>query len=154
MDIRKFQVVIFSVLAFGVGYSLNNIAISDPTPRVAVIDTTKILTNSSSVKALKAEQEKQMKSMQATLEKAREEISKETDPKKAAALEEKYRNEINGKKIALDTNYNKRIKDLDTEIRATVVSKAKSMNYDLVLPKDVVFFGGDDITDIIAKEVK
>ena len=54
----------------------------------------------------------------------------------------------------LDTNYNKRIKDLDTEIRATVVEKAKNMKYDLVLPKDVVFFGGDDITDIIAKEVK
>lgn len=154
MNTGKFKISVFCLLAFALGYSVNNIAISDPTPKVAVIDTTKILTNSSSVKALKAEQEKQMKNMQATLDKARVEISKETDPKKAAELEEKYRNEINNQKIVLDTNYNKRIKDLDTEIRATVVEKAKNMKYDLVLPKDVVFFGGDDITDIIAKEVK
>ena len=154
MNIKKFKLIAFVMLAFGLGYSLNNIAISDPTPRVAVIDTTKILTGSSSVKALKAEQEKQMKNMQATLEKARAEIAKETDPKKAAELEEKYRNEINGQKIALDSNYNKRIKECDTEIRATGVSKSKRINYDLVMRNDSVVCIWYDITDIIAKEVK
>ena len=151
---KKFHIAIIVALAFGLGYSVNNIAISDTAPKIAVIDATKIVANSSAVKTLKAEQEQKMKQMQATVDKARAEISKETDPAKAAKLEEKYRDEINKQKLALDTDYNKRLTDLDTEIRATVVEKAKSLNYDLVLPKNIVFFGGDDITDIIAKDIK
>lgn len=151
---KKFHIVVIAVLAFGLGYSVNNIAISDTTPKIAVVDTTKIVENSSSVKSLKADQAKKVKAMQATIEKARAEISKETDQTKISQLEEKYRNEINQQKLTLDTDYNKRLTQIDTEIRNTVVEKAKSLNYDLVLPKNIVFFGGDDITDIIAKDVK
>jgi len=151
---KKFHIAVIVALAFGLGYSVNNIAISDTTPKIAVVDTTRIVNNSASVKALKADQEKKVKAMQATIEKARAEISKETDPAKLAQLEEKYRNQINQQKIVLDTEYNKRLNEIDTEIKNTVASKAKGMNYNLVLPKNIVFFGGDDITDIIAKEIK
>ena len=92
--------------------------------------------------------------MQSTIEKARTEISKETDSTKIAQLQEKYRTQINQQKIALDTDYNKKLNQIDSDIRNTVVEKAKSMNYDLVLPKNIVFFGGDDITDVIAKDIK
>ncbi len=151
---KKFHIAVIVALAFGLGYSVNNIAISDTAPKVAVVDATKIVANSSAVKSLKAEQENKIKAMQATIEKARSEISKETDPNKIAQLEEKYRNEINQQKLNLDTEYNKKLTQIDSEIRNTVVEKAKSMNYDLVLPKTIVFYGGDDITDIIAKDIK
>lgn len=151
---KKFHIAVIVALAFGLGYSVNNIAISDTAPKVAVVDTTRIVTNSASVKALKADQERKVKAMQATIEKARTEISKETDPAKLAQLEEKYRNEINQQKIALDTEYNRRLTQIDTDIKKAVAEKAKGMNYDLVLPKNIVFFGGDDITDIIAKDIK
>lgn len=151
---KKFHIAVIVALAFGLGYSVNNIAISDTTPKVAVVDATKIVANSTAVKNLRAEQEKKMKEMQTTLEKARTEISKETDSAKIAQLQEKYRNQINEQKIALDTDYNKKLAQIDTDIRNTVVEKAKSMNYDLVLPKNIVFFGGDDITDVIAKDIK
>ena len=95
-----------------------------------------------------------MKEMQSTIEKARTEISQETDSTKIAQLQEKYRTQINQQKIALDTDYNKKLNQIDSDIRNTVVEKAKSMNYDLVLPKNIVFFGGDDITDVIAKDIK
>lgn len=151
---KKFHIAVIVALAFGLGYSVNNIAISDTAPKVAVVDTTKIVTNSASVKALKTDQERKVKAMQTTIEKARTEISKETDPAKLAQLEEKYRNEINQQKIALDTEYNRRLTQIDTDIKKAVAEKAKGMNYDLVLPKNIVFFGGDDITDIIAKDIK
>ena len=151
---KKFHIAVIVALAFGLGYSVNNIAISDTTPKVAVVDATKIVANSSAVKNLRAEQEKKMKEMQTTIEKARTEISKETDSAKIAQLQEKYRNQINQQKIALDTDYNKKLNQIDSDIRNTVVEKAKSMNYDLVLPKNIVFFGGDDITDVIAKDIK
>lgn len=151
---KKFHIAVIVALAFGLGYSVNNIAVSDTTPKVAVVDATKIVANSSAVKNLRAEQEKKMKEMQSTIEKARAEISKETDSNKIAQLQEKYRTQINQQKIALDTDYNKKLNQIDSDIRNTVVEKAKSMNYDLVLPKNIVFFGGDDITDVIAKDIK
>ena len=147
---KNIYIAVFVAAAFVLGYSVNNIAISDTTPKVAVIDATKIVANSSAVKALKAEQEKKVKDIQATLEKAKAEISKETDPAKIAAIEEKYRTQINNQKIALDTEYNQKLTKIDNEIRATVVEKARNLNYDLVLPKNIVYFGGDDITDVIA----
>lgn len=152
--LKKFNVVFMVALAFGIGYSVNNIAVSNTNLKIAVVDTAKIVSNSSDVKNLKAEQQNKMKEMQDTLERARVEISKETDPDKAAKLEEKYRDEINRQKIALDTNYNKKVSDLNTRIRSAISDKAKSMNYDLVLPKDIVFWGGEDITSAVEKDIK
>lgn len=150
---KKLNLAVLAVLAFGIGYSVNNIAISNPDLKVGVIDTAKIISNSSEVKTLKSEQQAKLKEIQDTLERARTEISKETDPNKAAQLEEKYRNEINKQKLALDTNYNNKVLEIDKKIRASISDKAKKLNYDLVLPKDIVFFGGDDLTSTIEKEV-
>ena len=141
-------------MSFALGYSINNIAISDTAPKVAVVDVQSLIQNSSQVKQLKAEQEKKILEMQNTIQKARTEISKETDPAKITALEEKYRNQINEQKIALDKDYNDKLIQIDSEIRASVIEKAKSLHYSLVLPKNIVFFGGEDITDVIAKEIK
>lgn len=151
---RNFYIAVIIGLSFALGYSVNNIAISDTTPKVAVIDAAKILANSTAVKNLKAEQEKKVKEIQNTLDKAKTELSKESDPAKIAAIEEKYRNQVNSQKIALDTEYNKKLTQIDNEIRSTVVEKARNLNYDLVLPKNMVYFGGDDITDVIAKDIK
>ena len=150
---KSFYVVAAAVIAFALGYSFNNSAISDTTPKVAVVDASELIANSSSVKALKAEQEKKVVEMQKTLEKARADIAKESDPAKIAELQEKYRKQINDQKLALDNDYNSRMTKIDTDIKAIITEKAKAMNYDLVLPKNVVFFGGDDITDLIAKDI-
>ena len=50
--------------------------------------------------------------------------------------------------------YNDKLTKIDTEIRANVIEKAKSLNYCLVLPKSMVLYGGEDITDVIAKGIK
>ena len=63
--------------------------------------------------------------MQATIEKARAEIAKEKDPAKVSALEEKYRNEINRQKLALDTSYNNKLTAIDNKIKTAVVEKAR-----------------------------
>ena len=150
---KKVNIALIVAIAFGIGYSVNNIAVSDTNMKVAVVDTAKIISNSSEVKALKSEQQTKMKEMQTTLEKAQAEISKETDPEKAAKLQEKYREEINKQKIAMDTNYNKKVSDIDVKIRSKITEKAKNMNYTLVLPKEIVFWGGDDITAEIEKNI-
>ena len=98
--------------------------------------------------------DKKLEEMKATVDKARQDITKETDPNKIAQLEEKYRNDINNQKLALDNEYNTKLKQIDTNIKSIVVTKAKEMKYNLVLPKSIVLFGGDDITAEVAKSVK
>lgn len=155
----KKQIIILSsavVISLIMGYSINNIAISKAQPeyKIATVDIQKIVANSTEIKSLKAEQEKQMQNMQSTINKARTEISKEQDPVKIAQLEEKYRNEINNQKLALDTSYNTKVKAIDSKIKTAVVEKARSMNYNIVLPKNTVLFGGDDITDEVSKIIQ
>lgn len=142
--------------AFAIGYSVNNIAVSKASPdyRVAVVDIQRIVANSSEINALKAEQEKQLQNMQVTIDKARADIAKEKDPAKIANLEEKYRKEINEQKLALDASYNSKLTAIDNKIKTAVVEKARSMNYNIVLPKNTVLFGGDDITEQVSAIIK
>lgn len=151
---RKISFLFICLTSFALGYSINNIAISDTAPKIAVIDVQKIVAESAQVKQLKADQEKKVLEMQNTIKTAQAEIAKEKDPAKITALEEKYRDQINTQKLALDEEYNNKLTKIDSEIKATVVEKAKSLNYNLVLPKNIVFYGGDDITDVIAKDIK
>ena len=146
---KNFYILVITALAFVLGYSVNNIAISDTTPKVAVIDISQIASNSSAVKNLKSAQEKKMSEIQKTLDQA-----KATDPAKISTLQEKYRNKVNEQKLAMDTEYNKQMTKIDSDIKAVIIEKSRNLNYDLVLPKNVVFFGGDDITDLISKEIK
>ena len=153
---NKILATLIVISAFIAGYSINSIAISNTTPeyKIAVVDIATILKNSKEINALKLEQEKQMQNMQATIDKAKAEISKEQDPAKIAQLEEKYRNEINKQKLALDTSYNNKLTAIDNKIKTAVVEKARSMNYNMVLQKNTVLFGGDDITEQVATIIK
>ncbi|OLA77736.1 MAG: hypothetical protein BHW55_03770 [Candidatus Melainabacteria bacterium 35_41] len=153
---KKIFGVLVVITAFVAGYSINNIAVSGTNPeyKVAIVDIQKIVSNSSEIKALKTDQEKQVQAMQATIDKARAEISKEKDPAKIAQLEEKYRNEINQQKLALDTSYNSKLTAIDNKIKTAVIEKARSMNYNIVLPKNTVLYGGDDITDQVSTIIK
>ena len=145
----KIIVALSVMLAFTVGYSINNIAISNTAPayKIATVDIQKIVANSAEVQTLQKEQTIQMQNMQKIVDKARAEISKEKDPQKASQLEDKYRNELNQQKLALDQSYNNKLTSIDNKIKTAVVEKAKSMHYNVVLPKNTVLFGGDDITE-------
>ena len=138
------------------GYSINNIASSKSSPdcKIAVVDIQKVVSNSPEIKELKISQEKQLNELQNIINKAREEISKETDSAKSAKLEEKYRKEINDREIALETSYNKQLTAINNKIKTAVAEKAHSMNYDIVLPKNSTLFGGEDITDKVIEGVK
>ncbi len=145
-----------AIFAFIAGFSINNIAMSvtQPEYKIAIIDIAQLLADSKEVKELKLQQEQKMKNIESTIQKAKIEISKETNPQKIATLEEKYRNEINKQKIAMDTEYNNKLIKIDQNIKNSVITKAKELNYNIVLPKNTVLFGGDDITAQVAPAVK
>ena len=152
---KKAGITLAIISAMVIGFSLNNIAISDPTDfRVAVVDIKELVSKSQEIKKLKTDQENKINQMQQTVEKARTEIAKETDPAKIASLEEKYRKEVNAQKLTLDSEYNSKLTKIDNNIKTIVIEKARSMNYNLVLPKNFVLYGGDDITAEVAKSIK
>lgn len=151
---NNFWLVLVCLLAFIAGYSINSKAICDTGYRVAVVDVQQLVAKSSQLTFLKQEQQKRLTEMQKTVEQAKQEMAKETDPVKIAQIEEKYRNQINNQKVELDKEYNTKLKQIDTDIKALTVLKAKEMKYNLVLPKNIVLFGGDDITNEVAKSIK
>ena len=146
--------LIVCCLFFIAGYEINNTAISFPRYKVAIVDISKILENSSEVKVLKASQEKQMKEINTLVSKAQNEIVNEQDRTKAAQLEIKYRNEIESKRNTMDEEYNTKISKITNDIKNLVTKEAKKTEYNLVLPTGMVISGGEDITQKVIKDMK
>ena len=69
-------------------------------------------------------------------------------------MEDKYNKELNSKKAAMDKNYASKLESIDKNISAKINEQAKAGNYDIVLAKGVVLYGGTDITDAVKKAVK
>ncbi len=151
---NKFRFLVVVVAAFIVGFSVNNFAMSDVPSKIAVVDVGQVVASSSQVQALRKEQQAKAKELVAFVEKARKEVAATTDVKKKQALEDKYNKELNSKKAAMDKNYASKLESIDKNISAKINEQAKAGNYDIVLAKGVVLYGGTDITDAVKKAVK
>lgn len=151
---KGIKYIAIGVSAFIIGMSVNNYAISDVPSKIAVVDVQKVVASSAQVKALKADREAKIKNLAAFVNNARAAVQKETNAEKKKALEAKYNKELNTKRDAIQKDYAKRLADVDKNISAVVAQKAKAANYDIVIAKGVVLYGGSDITAEVAKSVK
>ena len=140
--------------AFVIGMTVNNYAISTVPSKIAVVDVQKVVASSTQVKNLKAEREKKIQGLTSFVKTAREAVAKETDVKKKKALEDKYNKELNAKKEAIQKDYTNKLTAIDKSMTNIIAQKAKAANYDIVLAKGVVLYGGTDITAEITKAVK
>lgn len=151
---NKLKFLFVGISAFVIGLSLNNIAVSDVTSKIATVDVADIVNSSGQVQALKKEQQAKAKEIMTFVEKARKDVASTTDTKKKQALEDKYNKELSNKKQAMDKNYATKLEAIDKSISAQIASQAKLGGYDIVLAKGVVLYGGTDITDAVKKAVK
>ena len=140
--------------AFIIGMSVNNYAISNVPSKIAVVDVQKVVASSAQVKALKADRDAKVKDLTTFVTNARSAVAKETNAAKKKELENKYNKELNAKRNAIQKDYAKKLANIDKSISAVVAQKAKAANYDIVLAKGVVLYGGTDITAEITKSVK
>ena len=122
--------------------------------RVAIVDVPTVVAKSGQVKALKKEQEAKMAELQKWLESARADVDKQQTKEGKEKLVKKYDAEFAKKQEAIRKNYAEKLQAINNSISATIAAEAKAKNYDLVLPKGNVLFGGEDITTAVSKAVK
>ena len=68
---------------------------------------------------------------------------------------EKFKtDEFNKKKEFIDNQYSSRLSVIESKLKNEILESAKKNNYDIVLAKNVVFYGGEDITDIVSRDIK
>lgn len=137
------------VLFFIAGYTMNDVAVSLPRYKVAVVDITKVMDKSQEVQNLKISQEKQTKELETLITKAQNELANEHDPNKFAQLETNYKKQIEDKRNSIDDEYNKKIVQITSNIKTLISTQAKKTDYNLVLPAGMVISGGDDITESV-----
>lgn len=145
------------LIAFVFGMAINNIAFSDEQPvgfKLAIVDVAKVVDTSKSVDTLKNEQRTKIKELMSFVENARAEVAKQKDAKAKKTLEEKYNKELNVKKDAIEADYTKKLDAINKNITASIADIAKTNNYNVVLAKSTVLYGGDDITPDVIKVVK
>ena len=134
----------------------NNIAMSDipANYKVAVVDVNAVVSKSAQVQALKKEQQTKLQELQKWLNNARTDVAKQSTDENKQKLAKKYDAEFAKKQEAIKKNYATKLQAIDKSITATIATEAKAKNYNLVLSKGMVLYGGDDITASISKVVK
>ncbi len=130
------------------------LSVSAKSDKVAIVDVQEIVNKSAQVQELKKEQDAKRQEIAEFINKAQEEINKQTDETKKQELINKYDKELAAKREADIKEYSKKLAEIDKSISNTVVTQAKAMGYDLVLAKSIVLYGGTDITEAISKVVK
>lgn len=152
----KVKILTVSAFAFVLGLSINNFAVSSVPAsfNVAVVDVAKIANSSHQLTQVKNEQQEKLDNLAKYIADARKNLSAEKDAKKQKVLEEKYSKEIDAKKATIDSDYSKKLAEVDKNLRDVIKAKATKDKYDLVLNKNIVIVGGTDITDQITKLVK
>ncbi len=140
--------------AFVIGMTVNNFAVSNVPSKIAVVDVQKVVSSSTQVKNLRAERAAKVKDLADFVKTARANVAKETNATKKKALEDKYNKELNQKRNAIQNDYSKKLAAIDKSISSVIAQKAKAANYDIVIAKGVVLYGGTDITAEITKSIK
>lgn len=151
---KKYLNIGLIAAAFALGLGLNNLAISNVPSKIAVADVNKIVSQSSQVMALKKEQQLKMEELQKWLVNARKDVEKQSTKEGKEKLVKKYDADFQKKQQAIQKNYTAKLQSIDKEISAVIAQEAKAKGYDIVIAKNVVLYGGDDITQSIAKLVK
>lgn len=153
---KNLVTLLLCAFAFGLGFGMNNVAISNnvATTKVAYVNVAKLLSASKALKAAENEKAKQTQEMLKWYETASADIQQQKSESGRQSLIKKYEAQLTQKKNTIKGNYAKKINEIDAQLETVIAQKAKAMGYDLVFRSDSVIYGGKDITSSILPSVK
>jgi Skp family chaperone for outer membrane proteins len=122
--------------------------------KIGVVDVQQLVNNSCEVKALKADRANQLSGLDKIVKDAQNAIACENDPQKIILLQDRYTNDFNIKKESIDRQYSVRLSEIENKLKNKIEECAKRNNYDYVFSKNVVFYGGDDITSLVQNDIR
>ena len=122
--------------------------------KIAVVDIPAVVAKSAQVQALKKEQQAKMQDLEKWLKIVQADVEKQQTQEGKEKLLKKYNAEFAKKKETLAKNYQSQLQAIDKSITETISTTAKAKGYDIVISKNVVVYGGDDITAELQKLVK
>ena len=141
-------------LAFGLGFSVNNCALSNVDNKIAVVDIQKLASASATVQNARKIREHQTKEMLNLYDSVSSEIQKQQTEELRQSLIKKYEAQLNQKKTSIQNSYTKELEKADNQISSVISQQANKSGYSIVLRKDGILFGGEDITSSILPYVK
>ena len=122
--------------------------------KIAVVDVVALVSKSSEVQALKAEQDAKAKELSAWLQSAQTVVNNEEDQAKKEALLKQYSAEFAAKREDIRQQYNQKLQILDHNITQIIVTEAQKRGFQLVMAKAYTLYGATDITEELAKLIK
>jgi len=148
--------ILSTILILGIGFIFNNFALAKAKNNlnIATVDVQEIIKNYDKVNILKDQQKAKLDELKKFVEDAKKKISEEKDPNKKKSLEAKYNKELQDKKKVINTEYQKQLSDINKNVTATINNIGDTGNYDLILVKSNVLYGGKDITNDVLKALK
>lgn len=121
---------------------------------IAVVDAQAVVNSSAQVKALKEAQTKKVQELNLWLQNAQNEVNTERDKERQQALLQKYNAEFALKRRDIALQYQQELQIVSNNISQTIAEEAVKKGYSMVIAKNIVIYGGVDITEDIAKIVK
>ena len=123
-------------------------------PKLAIVDVTQVVANSSQVQNLKAQQNMQNTEMAQWLQNVKQAIAAEKNKSKQEQLAQQYSTEFENKRNLYTQQYVAAVQNLEQNINQIISDVSRKKGYKFVINKGMILSGGDDITDDIIKEVK
>ncbi len=122
--------------------------------KIAVVDINSIVGASQDVATLRQNHAVRSQELSQWLQLAQNEVNNQTDQQEKQNLFQKYNAEFAQRRNVVNQLYQQELAVVDQNITKTIMDEAHKLGYNMVLAKNVVVCGGDDITEEIRKLIK
>lgn len=147
---RKVVIITFAVFVLSLGFN----AKSHANVKIGLIDMTQIVKQYDKAQDAQASLQLNQKELNKMISNAREEVKKIKEEKNKKEKEKKLTKEIMEKSKTYRQNFLKKWQKVQNDILITIKKVADENKYDLVMDKNTVIAGGEDITKKVLSELK